>query len=139
MGTHTQHLGTIPASARASWLSVLQAFNSLVRALVLAGASIGLVLISRTIAATANSPDVAEGKLRFDGSRWITLALFLMPLFIISIDFVYDFSGPNELFICILNWTLLAAIVFQLVRSGQSPKGVFVEVSTCQAATEYWV
>lgn len=138
--THTQRLGTATSTTRSTWLTVLQSFNRVVRTLVLAGASVGLVAVSRAMAAkSGDHPDATSGKLRFDGSRWVTLPLFFMPLVIISIDFVYDFSTSNELLICVLNWGLLVGIVFQLVRKGHSPQGFLAGSKTCQAASECWV
>jgi len=142
--THSDHAGAASPSeekqeTRGSWLNTLQALNGVLRTLVLAGAALGLAAISRTWLGSNSGDEISMGKIKFDGGRWVTLALFLLPLLIISMDFMYEFSSGNDLLVCALCWCLLAAIVTQLVRNGHSPQDAFAAKSTCHVAGECWV
>jgi len=99
------------------WLS-MQMFNRLLRTLVLAGAALGLVLVSKLALPRADTHDGAPTKVQVKRSWATTLALFIFALLIVSMDYFFDFSTTNEFLACGLCWGLAAMLLFEMTRHG---------------------
>jgi hypothetical protein len=96
-----------------SWLSV----SRMLRTVALAGAAVGLAAVSKYVLQhTQHGDDVKTAERRRAG-WWVTLALFLFPLGLITLDFLMDNSSANEFLLCGLCWALVAMIIVQVPLS----------------------
>eukprot|EP00929_Paragymnodinium_shiwhaense_P008096 TRINITY_DN112023_c0_g1_i1.p1 TRINITY_DN112023_c0_g1~~TRINITY_DN112023_c0_g1_i1.p1 ORF type:complete len:326 (-),score=81.82 TRINITY_DN112023_c0_g1_i1:65-943(-) len=104
----------MPAAAAEPAAIQIEAFNRLLRTLVLSGVAAGL-------AAAAKLPELNLKQANRSPCQWLSLALFAMPLLLVSADYILETAVGNDLSLIAGCWGL-AGMVAVHMRAGSGEK-----------------
>lgn len=102
-----------PLEESASTADSMDALNRVLRTLLVSAVALGL-------AAAAKLPELDLKKAASSPSQWVTLALFFVPLALVSADYAFDVAIGNEFGLISACWGLAAAAAMHL--RGQEEK-----------------